>query len=173
MWGHIGKAWKSMVKEFYQILPRTRIDLLHLNIWWLEGLQLINNGFTYEQGRLLYCKGIQRVEDIWDDNQQDFLTWEQIQRKFDLTSTNEWDWVEVVDKLSGQWRYILETKKYPAYLEQWVGFYKEEETDPAFVLRCTTDYTLVCSLRYNIFADVWRIEFCNHTSLISHHSIWM
>ena len=74
MWGHIGKTWKTMGKGFYQILPRTRNELLHSNIWWTEGLQLIDNRFSYEQGRQVYRKGIQRVEDIWDDTQQNFLT---------------------------------------------------------------------------------------------------
>ena len=78
-----------MVKGFYQIPPRTRNELLYSNIWWTEGLQLIDNRFSYEQGRQVYRKGIQRVEDIWDDTQQNFLTWEEAQRNFDLTSTNE------------------------------------------------------------------------------------
>ena len=42
IWSHIGKAWKTMVKGLYQIPPRTRLELLHSNIWWLEGIELIN-----------------------------------------------------------------------------------------------------------------------------------
>jgi hypothetical protein len=33
VWGHIGKAWKRMVKNTYQLPPRTRMELLHSNIW--------------------------------------------------------------------------------------------------------------------------------------------
>ena len=66
-----------MVKGLHQIPPRTRNELLDTNIWWTEGLQLIDNEFSYEQGRQFYRKGIQRVEDIWDDIQKKFLTWEE------------------------------------------------------------------------------------------------
>lgn len=49
-WGHIGKAWKTMVKGIFQIPPRTRIELLHPNIWWSNGLDIINQGFSYSKG---------------------------------------------------------------------------------------------------------------------------
>jgi hypothetical protein len=43
-----------MVKGIYQLPPYTLLELLHSNIWWLEGLELINNGFTYIRARELY-----------------------------------------------------------------------------------------------------------------------
>jgi hypothetical protein len=140
-----------MVKGLYQIPPRTRLELLHSNIWWSEGLELINKGFDHDRGRQLFRQGVRRVEDIWDDTQQNFLTWEQAQSKFHLSSLEEGKWLEVIDKVSGQWRQLLETEEDPAYSGQWVGFYKDEESDPAFILRCATSYTPVLLQRYNIY----------------------
>ena len=151
VWGHIGKAWKTMVKNLYQIPPRTRNELTHSNIWWTEGLQLIDNGFPYEQARQFYRNGIQRVGDIWDDTQQEFFTWEEAQSKFDLTNTDEVGWREVVSKVAENWRHLLEMEEDPAYPGQWVGFYEGDEEEPVFVLRCSTDYTPNCLQRYNVF----------------------
>ena len=74
IWGHISKAWKIMVKGFYQIPPRTRMEVLNPNIWWTEGVELLNKGFAYHKGLNLYCKGIRNVDDIWDSNIQNFHT---------------------------------------------------------------------------------------------------
>ena len=115
IWSHIGKAWKSMVEGIYQILPRTRWELLHSNIWWSEGLKLISKGFDHDRGRQLYRHGVPRVEDIWDDSHQNFLTWEQAQSKFHLPSMENEEWLEVIDKVSGQWRQLLESEEDPAY----------------------------------------------------------
>ena len=64
-------------------------------------------------------------------------------KKFHLTSMEEGEWLEVIDKVSGQRRYLLETEEDPAYPSQWMGFYEDEESDPTFVFRCATDYTPV------------------------------
>lgn len=64
VWSHIGKAWRTMVKGTYQLLPRNRMELLHSNIWWSEGVELLKNGFTYAKGLELYRKGIHCVDDI-------------------------------------------------------------------------------------------------------------
>ena len=117
----------------------------------LEGLELINKGFDYERGRQLYRKGIRRIEDIWNVAQQNFLTWEQVQEKFHLTGMKEGEWLDVIDKVSEQWWYLLETEENLAYPGQWVEFYEDEKSDPPFVLRCVTDYTPVLLERYNIF----------------------
>ena len=66
VWGHIGNAWKIMVEGIFQLPPRMRMELLHANIWWSEGLDLLNQGFTYSKGLTLYHKGIQCVDDVWD-----------------------------------------------------------------------------------------------------------
>lgn len=64
MWGHISKAWKIMVKGIYQIPLHTQMELVHSNIWWSDGVELFNKGFTYSKGLNLYHKGIQCVDDI-------------------------------------------------------------------------------------------------------------
>ena len=50
VWGHINKAWKIMVKNFYQFPPRTRIELLHSNIWWLDRIDFFKKGFFLLKG---------------------------------------------------------------------------------------------------------------------------
>lgn len=85
VWGHISKVWKVMVKGIYQLPPRTRMELLHSNIWWSDGVELIGNGFTYSKGLELYCKGIHCVNDVWDSEQQIFLTWDRTKEEFNLT----------------------------------------------------------------------------------------
>jgi hypothetical protein len=140
-----------MVKGLYQIPPRTRLELLHFNLWWSEGLELINKDFDQDRGCQLFRQGVWRVEDIWDGAQQNFLTWEQTQSKFHLSSMEEGEWLEVIDNVSGQWRQLLETEEDPAYPGQWVDFYKDEKSDPAFILRCATVYTPILLQRYNIF----------------------
>ena len=44
IWGHISRAWKIMVRGTYQLPPRSRMELLHSNIWWLEGVELLEKG---------------------------------------------------------------------------------------------------------------------------------
>lgn len=55
-----------MVKGVYQLPSRPMMELLHANIWWLEGLDFINQGFTYSKDLILYRKGIQCEDDVWD-----------------------------------------------------------------------------------------------------------
>lgn len=68
IWG--SKAWKVMVKRAYQLPSRTRMELLHSNICWSEGVKLLNKGIDYTKGLHLYRKGIQCVDDVWDSTQQ-------------------------------------------------------------------------------------------------------
>ena len=53
-----------MVKGMYQIFPRTRIELVHSNLWWSEGVDLLKKGFTYLEGLEWYRKNIRNVDDI-------------------------------------------------------------------------------------------------------------
>ena len=78
--------------------PRTRMELLHSNVGWAEGLDLINHGFTYAKGLNLYCKGIQCVDDVWDSETRDFLTWGTVQEKSKLTLTEMEDWALLINK---------------------------------------------------------------------------
>ena len=103
VWGHISKAWKVMAKGIYQLPPRTRMELLHSNIWWSDGVELINNGFEYARGLELYRKGIKCIDDTWDSEQRNFITWEEAKDKFGLTTTDEGDWVMLTDKI-GRWQ---------------------------------------------------------------------
>ena len=56
--GHIGKAWKTMVEGLYQLPPRTRMKLVHSNVWWSDGVELLRNGITHAQWLNLYRKDI-------------------------------------------------------------------------------------------------------------------
>lgn len=91
-----------MIKGIYQIPPHIKMKLPHLNIWWSNGVEPLNKGFTYVKGLHLYCKGIQYVNDIWDSNTQNIFTWENAQEKFKLLPTEERDWRDLTDKISGQ-----------------------------------------------------------------------
>lgn len=42
------------------------MELLHSNIWWHIGLELIGNNFSYGRAHELYYKGIQCTNDIWN-----------------------------------------------------------------------------------------------------------
>lgn len=97
-----------MVKGLYQFPPRNKMELLHFNIWWSGRVDLLNKGFTDSKGLYLYRKGIQCVDDIWDSNSRNFITWDSAQEKFKLLPMEEGDWKEVTDKNSGQWHNLLD-----------------------------------------------------------------
>ena len=84
------------------------MKLLHSNIWWSDGVTLINNGFTFSQGFEFYYKSIQYVDDVWDSVQRNFFTWENAQRKFNLTQTKLGEWTLITSKFSDKWRYLLD-----------------------------------------------------------------
>lgn len=107
-----------MVKGLYQLPPCTRMELLHSNIWWSDGVELINKGFTYAKGIDLYRNGIQCVDDVWDIESRKFLTWDKAQEKFNLTPTEAGDWAILTDKISSQWRYRQEDDSETTYLGQ-------------------------------------------------------
>ena len=129
-----------MVKEIYQLPPRTMMELLHSNIWCSDGVQLINNGFTYARRLDLFRKKIRCVDDVWDSEQRVFLSWNSAQRKFNLTLVEEDDWTIITGKLSEKWRHRLEEDSNTAYQGQWVGFCTEGEGDPALVIHCTNEF---------------------------------
>ena len=80
----------------------------------------------------------------------------------------EGEWLDVIDKVSEQWWYLLETEENLAYPGQWVEFYEDEKSDPPFVLWCVTDYTPVLLERYNIFHPLPVQCF-----MVSKHSRWI
>ena len=50
------------------------MKFLHSNIWWSDGVELLEEGFSYAKGYELYCKGIRKVDDVWDSEHKEFLT---------------------------------------------------------------------------------------------------
>jgi hypothetical protein len=151
VWGHIGKAWRIMAKGLYQIPPKTRLELLHSNLWWSEGVALLKEGFTHVQGLHFYKKCIKCVDDIWDSNAQDFLTLEQAREKFKITQTEEGEWAELTNKICDKWRHLLEDVTDTTPSGQWVGFYATGEVEPTslhlLVIKCITSLYL---FRFNV-----------------------
>ena len=110
-----------MVKGLYQLPPRTRMELLHSNIRWSEGVDLINKGFPYAKGLHFYRQGIHCVDDVWDSNSHEFITWERAKEKFHLESREEEDWKEITDKIAGPWRHLLENDSDITLPGKWIG----------------------------------------------------
>ena len=125
VWGHISKAWKILAKSIYQVPPRTRMEVLHSNIWWSDGVELLKEDFSYSQGLELYRKGIRRIDDVWDSNHKDFLTWEVTHRIFNLTAGERQEWEDIKNKLSEKWRGKLEEESDITYAGMWLGLYVE------------------------------------------------
>ena len=148
VWGHISNAWKTMVKGLYQLPPR--MELLHSNLWWSEGVDLLKNGFTYTQWINLYRKCIKCVDDIWNSGEQDFLITEQARKKFQLTPTEEGEWDMVVNKVSDKWRDLLESDADTTHPGHWLGFYATGKDEPAFVFQCVNTFALLCCQWHNI-----------------------
>ena len=147
IWGHISRAWKVMVRGTYQLPPRTKMELLHSNIWWSECVELLEKGIDYDRGLHLYRKGIWCVDDVWDSSEHEFLTWEKAQRKFKLIDLERGDWEEVTDEISRYWHHLLVTEEDNTYVGQWVGFYVGTKEDPALVIRCGEEFTPECLQR--------------------------
>ena len=137
-----------MVKSLYQIPPRTRLELLNSNIWWTEGVNLLNQGVSYLIMLEFYRKGIRLVDDIWDSSTQDFLPWEETKGKFNLDEGDEETWVDITCKIADQWCNLLESDEDTVFPGHWLGFYTQGEEDPAFVIRCDKDFTPDCFQRY-------------------------
>ena len=150
VWGHISKAWKVMAKGIYQLPPRIRMELLHSNIWWSDGIELINNGVEYAKGLELYRKGIRCVDDMWDSEQRNFITWDVAKNKFGLTTTDMGDWNMLTYKIGGKWRDLLKKDEDTTYQGHWLGFYVEGEEDPALVLRCEEECKPACMQLQNL-----------------------
>lgn len=100
-----------MVRGAYWLLSCTLTELLQCNIWWLEGLELINNGFTNNKALELHCKGIQQVGDIWDKDYHTFISWEDALTNFSLTTKDYEEWVKLttLSSINGGtcWREML------------------------------------------------------------------
>ena len=97
------------------------MELLHSNIRWSEGVDLINKGFPYAKGLHFYRQGIHCVDDVWDSNSHEFITWERAKEKFHLESREEEDWKEITDKIAGPWRHLLENDSDITLPGKWIG----------------------------------------------------
>ena len=134
VWGHISKAWRRMVKGMYQIPPWTRMELLHSNLWWSDGVDLLKKGFTYLEGLEWHRKGIQVVDDIWDSGSKDFITWGDGQARFNLLPADETRWGELKDKVAESWWAMLEDDRDTTFASTWIGLYEGGSEDPTLVV---------------------------------------
>lgn len=141
-----------MVKGLYQIPPCNKMELLHSNIWRSDGVELLNKGFTYSKDLHLYHKGIQCVDNIWDSNSRFFFTWESVQEKFKLSPMEEGDWKEVTDNRYpvNAATFLTKTRIYTTLPGKWIGFYVDEEEDPAFVFCSDNDFAPPCMQWHNL-----------------------
>ena len=57
------------------------MELLNSNIWWTEGVELLEHGFSHDKGLHLYRKGIRNVDDIWNNEHRKFITCEKTKGK--------------------------------------------------------------------------------------------
>ena len=81
-----------MAKNIYQLPSHSKMKLFHSNIWLSDGIEFLKKCFPYSKGLELYRKDIRSIDNIWNSKQNDFSTWEDIQNKFNLTSTEARDW---------------------------------------------------------------------------------
>ena len=126
------------------------MESFHSNIWWSDGVELIDKGFTYEKGRTLFRKEIQCVDDIRDIEQKHFLTWERAREKFNLTPMEIGDWIELTGKIVEQWRHKLEDDSDTTHPGQWIGFYANGEEDRTCVMQCVTSFSPPCMQLHNL-----------------------
>lgn len=98
--------------------PHSLIELLHSNIRWYEGIELINNGFSNARARKLYRKGIKCVDDIWEND----------------------DWISLTSKIINKWTHLLEKDPKTTCIGQWIGFFCNGAKGLAFVLQCSNDF---------------------------------
>ena len=84
------------------------------------------------------------VDDVWYGEHRSFLTWERAQEKFNLMLTEAGDWTMITDKISGQWRHLLDVHSNTNHLGQLIGLYIDRGEDPALVLQCVTEFSPPC-----------------------------
>ena len=109
--------------------------------------------FTYAKGLDLLYKNIQFVSDIWDSEQQNILTWNRVQKKFNLTSTEACDWEELMNKISGQWHHLLDTNWTPPTRPlDWVLV--DDEEDLVFIVQCIIDFAQPCMKLHQLFLQL-------------------
>ena len=139
-----------MAKSIYHLPPRTKMELLHSNIWWSDGVELLKKGFSYSKGLELYRQGIRNVDDVWDEGKKEFLLWEEAQSKFKFKTSDAGDWKGITNKLAEEWKKKLEEDTDATYPGMWLGLYVEGKEDPALVVRCGLEFTPPCFQLHNV-----------------------
>ena len=82
-WGHINKAWKTMVEGTYQtpLPPEPSWNCFTQTFWLSSEVEFVDNGVPYARVDELYCKGFHCVDHIWDSENCIFLSWDAMQVK--------------------------------------------------------------------------------------------
>ena len=91
----------------------------------------------------LYRKGIRRIDDVWDSNRKDFITWEAAQHKFNLTTGESQEWANLTNTISEVWRRKLEEDSDTGYPRMWLGMYVKGKKTPRLWLGAVRNLPLV------------------------------
>lgn len=81
-----GRLWRKAFINF-PIAPKW--TCCTQNNWWLDGVELINKGYTYA---CMY---------VWDSETRNFSTWDRVREKFILLAMEAGDWAMLTYKLLG------------------------------------------------------------------------
>ena len=126
------------------------MKLLHSNLWWSEGVELLKKCFTYLKRLDLYRKMIRNIDDIWDSGRKVFVIWEEAQEILNFLPADEIRWSELTDKVAEASRDMLENDLNTIFSRFWVGLYGEGREDPIIVIQCTPEFTPPCLQHYNM-----------------------
>lgn len=107
-WGHVTKAWHHMVKALVEMPPRDLYDVLGSSVWWASDIHIIGPSFSFSQAKDLYKKGFRVVDDIWDVEHDDFITWQEAQEKFGPQDNGKDSWNIITGPIMGVQHNILE-----------------------------------------------------------------
>lgn len=105
--GHITKAWHLLVKALIQSPPRDLYGVLGASMWWMWGLDFIGQNFTCIQAKELYLNGLRYVDDIWDMESSEFISWQEVQNRFGFNEHEEEGRKLMTRCIMGKWHNIL------------------------------------------------------------------
>ena len=58
--------------------------------------------------------------------------------------TEAGDWTMITDKISRQWRHLMDVHSDTTHLGQWIGLYIDRGEDLALALQCVTEFSPPC-----------------------------
>lgn len=96
------------------------MKLLHFNLYWTEGVDLLKKYFINLEGLDLYWKEIRNVDNIWDRGKKNFATQGEAQKKFNLLPADETRWGELTDKVAEPWRDVFEDDLDTTFPRIWI-----------------------------------------------------